>query len=233
MDLEERVSFPILSTERYLNAQQVAKDAVRKRIKEPQESDFKVTTVSHYPRWFIWGVVAALLMVMVASFIISAGKQVAASGLMFDHLPGTFTRLTADWANASVVSMLVLSELGAILFLVASGTIAHSAPMSTIRGHKVNITQWVLRSFAFVCAGYAILSKITITVLDPMDTVATWLQWAISIFMPCNGAGAWCADGTHSLFEELRTQQRTGSRPYFPGDGFSIRRAIQPPPKKP
>lgn len=179
----------MLTTERYLNAQQAAKEAVRKRIREPQESDFKVVTVSHYPRWFIGGVVLALLAVMIASFIISAGKQVAASGLMFDHLPTEFARLTSDWANASVISMLVLSELGAILFLVASGTIAMSAPLSTIKGHKVNITQWVLRTFAFVCAGYAILSNITITVLDPMDNVGAWLQWSISIFMPVTVLG--------------------------------------------
>lgn len=197
--LASSVRFPLLSTERYLNAQQAAKDAVKKRIRKPEERDFKTATVSHYPNWFIYGVIGALIVVMIASFWVSAGKQVAASGLMFDHLPGEFSHLTDTWSNGSIISMLILSEIGSILFLVSSGTIALSAPKATVRrwvdeqGNEhewaVNITQWVLRLFAFVCAGYAILSNITITVLDPLDSVTSWLQWTVSIFMPVTVLG--------------------------------------------
>lgn len=177
------VRFPILSTDRYLNAQQAAKDAVKKRIEEPKQDQFNAEVTSRFSSRFIQSVWAGLIITLLASFWISAGKQVAAAGLVFDPLPEQYTHLSEFWSQVSIGATLILSEVGAILFLVSAGTIAHNAPMSTIGGRQVNVTQLVLRIFAFACAGYAILSNVTITILHPQGSVAA-VQWFISIVIP-------------------------------------------------
>lgn len=177
------VRFPILSTDRYLNAQQAAKDAVKKRIEEPKPDQFNSDVPSRYSKRFISAVWFGLIVTLIASFWISAGKQIATAGLVFDPLPGEYTHLSEFWSQVSIIATLILSEVGAILFLVSAGTIAHSAPMSTIYGRQINLTQLVLRTFAFACAGYAILSNVTITILRPQQSAAV-AQWFISIVIP-------------------------------------------------
>lgn len=184
MGLNESVRFPLLTTERYLNAQQAAKDAVKKRIQEPKPDQFSNDATSRYSKGFIRAVWTGLIVTLLASFWISAGKQIAAAGLVFDPLPGEYTHLSGFWSSVSIWATLLLSEVGAILFLVSAGTIAHSAPMTTIGGKQVNATQLVLRTFAFACAGYAILSNVTITMLHPLEGMAGAVQWFLSIVIP-------------------------------------------------
>jgi hypothetical protein len=185
MGLADTVRFPLLTTERYLNAQQAAREAVRKRLKdeEPKQDQFTSDTQSRFSPRFIKTVWSGLIATLIASFWISAGKQVAAAGLVFDPLPGEYPHLSEFWSQLSIIATLILSEVGAILFLVSAGTIAHTAPIATIWGRQVNVTQLVLRTFAFACAGYAILSNITITILHPQQQVAV-VQWFISIVIP-------------------------------------------------
>lgn len=175
--------FPILTTERYLACLERAKQSIRERVQPPEFQSFKAATVSEYPRWFFGAILVALILVLLFSFTISAGKQAAAAGMLFDHLPAKFTRLSELWATLSVAFMLLLSEIGAVLFLVGAGTLAHTAPAVTLRGQQFNLTAWVFRLFAFLCAGYAILANVTITALDPEPRAAV-LQWAISIGVP-------------------------------------------------
>jgi hypothetical protein len=182
------IRFPVLTTERYLDAVERAKQNIRDRIEPPKLEAFKVESATAYPRWFSVGVITALVLVLIFSFVISAGKQTAAMGLILDPLPEKFQRLSPDWANWSIGLMLLMSEVGAVLFLVASGTLAATAPTSSIAGHEVNITRWIFRLFAFLCAGYAIASNITVNALEPIPD-AWVLQWMVGIGAPSTVLG--------------------------------------------
>ncbi len=182
------IRFPILTTERYLNAVETAKDLIRKRVQPPQLTQFRSTSVSVYPTWFSRSIIGALFVVMASSFFISSGKQVAAFGMVFDGLPDNFNHLSSLWANLSIVFMLLMSEIGAVLFLVASGTIGEVAPPVTVLGKSINVTKLIFRLFALLCAGYAIASNISITVLDPVAKVS-FIQWMASIGIPLTVLG--------------------------------------------
>jgi hypothetical protein len=193
------IRFPLLTTERYLNAVEAAKDQIRKRIEPPKMEDLRAESVSAYPAWFTRGIIVALLLVLLFSFVISAGKQAAAMGLVMDHLPSRFNHLSSGWADLSIIFMLLMSEVGAVLFLVASGTLAakvHATPLyrrtkkdGTVRVYELNITQLIFRLFAVLCAAYAILSNVTITVLDPLAGIAGFLQWMVSVGIPLTVLG--------------------------------------------
>jgi hypothetical protein len=175
--------FPLLTESAYLAAIQKAETTIRDRVQAPTMDRYTKVSVQAYPRWFMGGIIAALLAVLTFSFVISAGKQAAAMGLLVDHLPGKFSHLSDLWAGTSIVAMLLLSELGAVLFLVAGGTLAHTAKVSQIGRWQVNVTRWIFTAFAVSCAGYAILSNVTIAALDPVPSAAV-LEWAISIGVP-------------------------------------------------
>src|SRR5712691_3608029 len=118
--------FPLVTEAAYLAAVQKAETAIRDRMSTPTMDRYAKNSTSAYPRWFMAGIIAALIAVLTFSFVISAGKQAAAMGLLVDHLPGKFSHLSDLWAGTSIVAMLLLSELGAVLFLVAGGTLAHN-----------------------------------------------------------------------------------------------------------
>ncbi len=181
--MSDQLTFPILTNTRYASAVERAKQSVKDRLQPPRFEQFKSGAVSEYPRWFFVATLAALFAVLLFSFVISAGKQAAAAGMLFDHLPSKFGRLSEVWATLSVTFMLLLSELGAVLFLVGAGTLATAAPKSNLAGRQVNLTAWLFRLFAVLCAGYAIIANATITVLDPVPQAA-FLQWAVSIGVP-------------------------------------------------
>src|SRR5664279_2812105 len=145
------IRFPLLTTERYLNAVAAAKSQIVKRVQEPTEAQFKTVSVNAYPLWFVACVLIALAVVMFFSFWISAGKEAAAVGLVLDDLPGKYSRLSQTWADLSVGFMLGMGESGAVLFLVAAGTVAVMAGTSNIFGRNINITAWIFRGFALLC----------------------------------------------------------------------------------
>lgn len=175
--------FPLLTEAAYLSAVQKAESTIRDRLQAPAMDRYTKTSTNAYPHWFMGGIIGALVAVLVFSFIISAGKQAAAMGLLVDHLPGKFNHLSDLWAGTSIVAMLLLSEVGAVLFLVAGGTLAHTASVSQVGRWQVNVTRLIFTLFAVSCAGYAILSNITIAALDPVPSAAV-LEWAISIGVP-------------------------------------------------
>lgn len=186
--IPQSLVFPILTTDRYLAAVQSAFDIVKERIQEPDPKHYTDSASGRYPKWFTRAVIAGLLLVMASSFFISSGKQIAAFGMVFDDLPGKFNHLSSGWAGLSIVFMLLMSEAGAVLFLVASGTIGESAPPIIALGHRINLTKITFRLFALLCASYAIASNITITELDPVQKVS-FIQWLASIGIPLTVLG--------------------------------------------
>lgn len=182
------IRFPLLTTERYLNAVEAAKAQIIKRIQEPTEAQFKTVSANAYPVWFVVCVLIALALVMFFSFWISAGKEAAAVGLVLDDLPSKYSRLSQTWADLSVGFMLGMGESGAVLFLVAAGTVAVMAGTSNIFGRNINITAWIFRGFALLCASYAVVSNVTITLTDPVAS-ASVLQWLVSVGNPLTVLG--------------------------------------------
>src|SRR5258708_23455069 len=161
------LSFPILTAERYQDATNRAKALIRERVEAPQWASFERKGTHIYPRWFTGLILAALVAVMVFSFTISAGKQIASASMLFDPLPDKFSHLSMLWSSTSIAFMLLLSELGAVLFLIAAGTIAQDAP----RWKGINLVSWMFRGFAGLCAAYAVVSNGSVTLLDPVPTV--------------------------------------------------------------
>ena len=182
------IRFPLLTTERYLNAVESARDTIRRRVQAPTPEQFKGVSVSAYPAWFSRSIIGALALVMLASFFISSGKQVAAFGLVYDDLPGRFSHLSPLWSGLSIVFMLLMSEAGAVLFLVAAGTIGEIAPPVRVWRWSVNLTKLIFRLFALLCAGYAVASNISITVLNPAASVG-FVQWLSAIGIPLTVLG--------------------------------------------
>lgn len=177
------ISYPIMSTDRFLEAETKAADNVRKRLAKPEIGMFKQATESTYPGWFLGVVIVALVLVMAFSFVVSAGKQVAAAGMVFGNLPNKYASLSTTWANASVIAMLAISELGAVLFLIAAGTLTSHAPSVTVAGREFKPLTWLFRTFAGLCACYAVTANVTITLADPVQE-ASGLQWLITISIP-------------------------------------------------
>jgi len=178
------LSFPLLPTDRYLSAVDQAYTNARKRLHKPEFGAFKHVAVQTYPQWFFVGIVGLLAVVMFFSFWVSAGKQIASAGMIFDDLPGHYSRLSSGWADVSVISMLMLSEFGAILFLVAAGTLTGSADsVRVVKNFHITPLVWILRLFAALCAAYAVVANITITRLDPVQQ-ASAMQWLVSITIP-------------------------------------------------
>jgi hypothetical protein len=179
-----QLSFPILSAERYTDATNRAKALIRERAEEPAWDTFARKATQVYPRWFTTFVLAALIGVMVFSFTVSAGKQIASTSMLFDALPGKFNHLSTLWSNTSIAFMLLLSELGAVLFLISAGTIAHDAP----KWRGVNLVAWMFRGFAGLCAAYAVVGNVSVTLLDPVPAVSV-LQWLESVGIPVTVLG--------------------------------------------
>src|SRR5260370_1448007 len=106
------LSFPILTAERYQDATNRAKALIHERVEAPQWAHFQRAGAQIYPRWLTWLILAALVGMMVFSFTISAGKQIASASMLFDPLPDKFNHLSALWSSTSIAFMLLLSELG-------------------------------------------------------------------------------------------------------------------------
>jgi hypothetical protein len=180
--------FPLLTTERYLNAVDTAKNQVREHIKAPTLEQFHTNSGSIYPRWFVWTVASLLGLVMLTSFFISSGKQVAVFGMVFDDLPTISNHLSTSWSNMSTIFMLLMSEGGSVLFLLAAGTIGEESPKVALFNREINIAKQVFYLFAFICAGYALSANVTATVLDPV-VKASFAQWLASIGIPLTVLG--------------------------------------------
>src|SRR5438045_2689919 len=111
--------FPLLTEAAYLAAVQKAETAIRDHIQAPTMEHYAKTTTTAYPIRLRRGITGFLILVMLLTFLVSAGKQAAAMGLLLDHLPDKFSHLSDKWVFFSILAWLLLSEIGAMLFLVS------------------------------------------------------------------------------------------------------------------
>src|SRR5436190_24163844 len=93
----ENLHFPLLTEAHYLAAVTKAETTIRDRMQAPRPEDYAMTSANAYRRWFVALVGSGWLAGLVFSFIVSAGHQTAAYGLLFDHLPDKFSHLSPLW----------------------------------------------------------------------------------------------------------------------------------------
>lgn len=167
------LSFPILTNDRYQTAYAEAENNARKHIHKPDFDQFSHAGVQMYPTWFSRLIGGLLIAVLVFSFWVSAGKQIAAAGMVLDDLPGDYSHLSTLWSSIGIIAALLLSEAGAVFFLIVAGTL-------TDRSHTGTI---VVRLFAVLCAVFAVVANITITVMYPVKQALAY-QWLITVGVP-------------------------------------------------
>lgn len=167
------LSFPLLTNDRYQTAYTDAENNARKHIHKPDFDQFSNTGVQLYPAWFSRLIGGLLLAVLVFSFWVSAGKQIATAGMVLDDLPGDYAHLSTLWSSVGIIAALLLSEAGAVFFLVVAGTLTNRSRAGSL----------IVRSFAILCAGIAVIANVTITQMHPVPDALAY-QWLITVGVP-------------------------------------------------
>lgn len=161
---------PQLTAERWQEAKMRAIQIVRESIPEPRPEHYVSDLgISKYPPSLVKGIVVMLIAVGMAAFWISAGKQIAAAGLVIDPISAGSTRLSPIWGNGGVVATLVFGEVGSILFLVCA---------SVFDGKR-----WLFNGFAIGSAAVSVVANISITATHDLGSV-TVFGWFITVMAP-------------------------------------------------
>lgn len=167
------LSFPILTNDRYQTAYAEAENNARKHIHKPDFNQFSHAGVQMYPTWFSRLIGGLLIAVLVFSFWVSAGKQIATAGMVLDDLPGDYSHLSTLWSSIGIVAALLLSEAGAVFFLIVAGTLTNRSRVGSL----------IVRLFAVLCAGIAVIANVTITSMHPINQALAY-QWLITVGVP-------------------------------------------------
>ncbi|MCC7452319.1 MAG: hypothetical protein IT324_33265 [Anaerolineae bacterium] len=173
-----------LDTVRWERARSLAQQIVKSTVNKPDKSYYTGQTFSRFPRWVTALTLIVLGVIGVAAFWLSAGKQIAATDLVLMPIVRDYgTRLSPGWADIAILLMLLLSELGTILFSTASG-IFPGQPTRIGRWH-IRLSALAFRIAAFTCARFALLANITITALHTEDIAHLPLfGWFLAVAPP-------------------------------------------------
>ena len=167
-------AIPHLTSTRWEKTIAKAKNQVLASLMEPRVEDFERPSTSRISPRARKYIIAALLVVALAAFWISAGKQISAFTKVFEPVAQDSEHLNWVWIDASIVFGLALGEVGTILFSV----VASALPGRPVRmfGRDVYIFGLIFRLFAIMCAGLAVLANVTITALHDNQgfTVFAW-----------------------------------------------------------
>lgn len=144
-----------LSSAQYARARQNAIDRVRSSTTEPDKAYYTARSFSRYPPALTRLLLLALFVVAGLSFLISAGKEIAASDLVLQPIVKDYQKLSPAWADISNVSILFLGELGTLLF----------TSVTSFFPDKDNRRSIIFRLGAMLCAFIAILANATISII--------------------------------------------------------------------
>lgn len=152
-----------LDATRWKRARKQAQQTVISTVQKPDKRLFTGRAFGRFPAWVTAIMLIVLGVIAIAAFWISAGKQIAATDLVLMPVVHDYQRLSAGWADVSILLNLLLGELGTILFSLAAG-IFQGDP---IRLGRLRFRPLALafRLAAVVCACFAILANVTITAL--------------------------------------------------------------------
>ena len=148
-----------------------AEQLVMKRVKVPQRASFAQTD-SRYPPRLVALVIGLMVVVALAAFYISAGKEIAATDTLFEDLVQHYPRLSAAYVEVGIVMALMLSELGALLFGLGSRILTARRGLSA-----------TLRAFQLVCVVLAIVGNTTITMAHPVVEALVY-DWFLTLAPP-------------------------------------------------
>jgi len=160
-----------LTTARWETARTRAEELVRGRIKAPLKAQFTVTD-SEYPQSLIVAVLALMVIVAMAAFYISAGKEIMAGDMISAILATASVRISPAYVSGVLVAILLLGECGALLFGLAA----------RIFGQR-RIVLVFLRVCQGGCVLIAMMSNATVTLAYPV-VAAMVFDWFITLAAP-------------------------------------------------
>lgn len=162
-----------LSAERFERARTYAADQVRKQ-RRPDPATYRGADFSKYPPRVTLAATIALIIVGGAAFWLSAGKQIAASDLILGPLVGHYERLSPFWEDTAILLMLLLGEIGTVLFTTAHAIFGGS-----------RLVKGAFYGAAFLCALFALIGNVTITSLHTSDIASLPVfGWFIAVAPP-------------------------------------------------
>jgi hypothetical protein len=163
---------PHLNSNRWEKTIHKAKQQVVNSLTEPHRADYDKQVGSVLTPRVQRLMIIGLCIVAFAAFVISAGKQITATTMLFDPIAQNSEHLSWVWADASIILGLALGEIGTIIFSVAC---------SMFSEHKGKVA--VFRVFSIICATLAILANVTITALHDNSGFVVW-AWFVTLAPP-------------------------------------------------
>jgi hypothetical protein len=160
-----------VSAEQWANAVDSAKKTIRESNPEPDFNGYLQSNIQDLPGWVTTPVFIGLTALALMALYVSAGKQLAASDLVFGDLIHLTDRISPLWVSTALIFMLLCGELGSLLFGLAAGIFHDKAP------HRI------FRAFSISSALVALGANVTMTAAHPVQT-AVIFQWFITIFTP-------------------------------------------------
>jgi hypothetical protein len=157
-------SIPHLSSTRWDRTIIKAKDQVRNSLMKPVLDDYVKESMNSIPTGLYRAIIGALVVVAIAAFIVSAGKQIVATSTLLEPVVKTSDHLSQAWSDVSVIGLLAIGEIGTILF---------SAVCSVFSEDRSKVI--IFRVSSIGCAMFAILANVTITMrYGEGDTLYGW-----------------------------------------------------------
>lgn len=138
------------------NAKAIVISRVQKQEFQKPERDTYFKRESKYPPILIGIVLVLLVMVALAAFLISAGKQVVAFDIVSRFLVDKYgVRISERYIDTIVVAALMLSEAGVILFGLAANIFSSNGRTTS-----------TFRLFQLFCTVITLLANISVTALN-------------------------------------------------------------------
>jgi hypothetical protein len=160
-----------MSAEQWANAVDSAKKTIRESNPEPDFNGYLQSNIQDLPGWVTTPVFIGLTALALMALYVSAGKQLAASDLVFGDLIHVTDRVSPFWVSTTLIAMLLCGELGSLLFGLAAGIFPNKT------------AQRIFRAFSISSALVALGANVTMTAAHPVQNAAIF-QWFITLFTP-------------------------------------------------
>lgn len=186
----QNVEIRHLTPKLWEDTRQRAQSMIITRLKEPAWSEFAPAQVqgSRVTTYVVYGL---LIVVALAAFLISAGKQVIAFSLISVPLLIEYPEwISTLYITVGIIASLTLNEFGVILFGYAAKVRARDPLSST-----------TLRVFQFLCVTIALGGNITVTALNIVAEAAVF-EWIVAITAPL------IVMGVGTVIEQAAIQQQ-------------------------
>lgn len=149
-------------------ARENAEKIIRARLKEPTREAY--FSIEDKPSNVDRAISGLLVLVAVASFGVSAAKEIAALDLVLSPLPTISERISASYVSLLLLACLSLSEAGVLLFGLA------------IKPSMARTARYTYRFFQWLCMSIALVANATITALHPI--ASAWVFDLLLTFAP-------------------------------------------------